>query len=63
MNSGIDIGLIRGLITVIVFVLFIGIWVWSWSRKRKQSFEAASLLPLEDDSSMPGTENHKEPTP
>jgi len=57
-----DIGLFRGLITALLLVLFLGIWAWTWSRKRRPDFEAASMLPLEDDHSMPRQENTKEQT-
>lgn len=57
-----DIGIIRGLITVAVLILFLGIWAWSWSRKRTTDFEASSRLPLEDDRHMPQAENNKEQT-
>ena len=53
-----DIGLVRGLITVILLVLFIGLWIFSWSKKRGKVYEAASQLPLEDDSHPP--EDNKE---
>jgi cytochrome c oxidase cbb3-type subunit 4 len=51
-----EIGLVRGVITVTLLVLFIGLWVHSWSKKRKNEYEAASQLPLEDDS-RPPTDN------
>jgi cytochrome c oxidase cbb3-type subunit 4 len=35
--------------TVVVFVLFIAIVIWAWSGKRKQAFDAASRIPLDDD--------------
>jgi len=38
--------------------LFIGLWVVTWSKKRNKVYEAASQLPLEDDSHPP-TENKK----
>lgn len=44
-----DIGLFRGLTTVILLILFIGLWFWSWSKKRGAEYEAASRAPLEDD--------------
>jgi cbb3-type cytochrome oxidase subunit 3 len=55
-----DIGIIRGLITASVLVLFIAIWAWSWSRKRHADFDAASQLPLGDDSMPPAREDMKE---
>jgi len=55
-----DIGIVRGLLTVALLGLFIGMWVWSWSRKRSADFAASSRLPLEDDHYIPGAENNKE---
>jgi len=54
-----DIGLVRGMITVSIFVLFVGIWAWSWSRKRKADFDAAAALPLGDDTAPPGDESEE----
>ena len=44
-----DIGLFRGLVTAVLFVLFIGLWVWVFSKKRHAEYEAASRLPLDDE--------------
>lgn len=44
-----DMGLIRGLITLAVFTLFIGIVLWSYSRKRETEFGEAADLPLMGD--------------
>ena len=43
-----DIGLFRGVLTVVLFLAFIGMWVWAWSSKRRSDFEQAANLPLED---------------
>jgi cytochrome c oxidase cbb3-type subunit 4 len=56
----VDIGIVRGLITAAILILFLGIWAWSWSRKRNPDFEAASQLPLGDDSIPPAKEKMKE---
>ena len=48
-----DMGIVRGLITAAIFVLFIGIAVWSFSRNRQSEFDAASQLPLGDDEAPP----------
>ena len=45
-----DIDLIRGILTAVIFVAFIGIWAWAWSSRRKADFDASAALPLEDDS-------------
>jgi cytochrome c oxidase cbb3-type subunit 4 len=55
-----DMGIVRGLITAAVLVLFTGIWIWSWSRKRKADFDAAARLPLGDDTAPPGGNELKE---
>ena len=55
-----DIGTVRGLITVAILVLFLGIWAWSWSRKRREDFDAASQLPLGDDTAPPPAMDKKE---
>lgn len=55
-----DMGIVRGLITLSVLLLFLGIWAWSWSRKRHTEFDAASRLPLGDDNSPPRNEETKE---
>ena len=58
-----DIGIFRGVLTVILLVLFLGIWGWSWSRKRKDEFQRAAELPLEDDSKPPPYDTKKEQSP
>jgi cytochrome c oxidase cbb3-type subunit 4 len=56
-----DIGTIRGLLTLAILVLFLALWAWSWSRKRQPEFDAAARLPLEnDDGHLPGEQNKKE---
>lgn len=57
-----DIGIIRGLLTATLLILFLGIWAWSWSRKRSTEFDAAALMPLEDDSRPPGLNTNEEQT-
>lgn len=56
-----DIGTLRGLLTLAIFILFLGLWAWSWSRKRKPEYDAAAQMPLaEDDDMPPGKEFEKE---
>ena len=55
-----DIGTVRGLITAAILILFVGIWAWSWSRKRHDDFDAASRMPLGDDTRPPANEDMKE---
>jgi cytochrome c oxidase cbb3-type subunit IV len=44
-----DIGMIRGIGTAIVFIAFIGVVLWAYSSKRKDSFDEAANLPFADD--------------
>jgi cytochrome c oxidase cbb3-type subunit 4 len=47
--DSIDINLVRGAVLILLILAFLGIWAWAWSRKRTDTFEAASMLPLEED--------------
>jgi cytochrome c oxidase cbb3-type subunit 4 len=49
MSFDISLGLVRGLLTAILFTAFIALWVWAWSSKRERDFAAAAQLPLEDE--------------
>ncbi|HSC83934.1 MAG TPA: cbb3-type cytochrome c oxidase subunit 3 [Pseudomonas sp.] len=44
-----DIGTIRGIGTVVVFIAFIGVVLWAYSSRRKDSFDEAANLPFADD--------------
>ena len=44
-----DLNLLRGILTAVIFFAFIGIWIWAWGRDRKADFDASAALPLEDD--------------
>ena len=44
-----DLDLVRGILTAVVFFAFVGIWIWAWSARRKTDFDASAALPLEDD--------------
>lgn len=55
-----DMGIVRGVITALVMILFLGIWAWSWSRKRKADFDAASRLPLHDGDTPPADKKREE---
>ena len=52
-----DIDLLRGILTAVIFAAFIGIWAWAWSGRRKADFDASAALPLEDDNMI---ENERE---
>ncbi|KRP58856.1 CcoQ/FixQ family Cbb3-type cytochrome c oxidase assembly chaperone [Pseudomonas trivialis] len=44
-----DIGMIRGVGTLVVMVAFIGLALWVFSPRRKAEFDEATLLPFADD--------------
>jgi cytochrome c oxidase cbb3-type subunit 4 len=46
-----DIGTFRGVLTIILMLLFVGLVFWAYSRRRKKDFDAAARLPLDDDNS------------
>jgi cytochrome c oxidase cbb3-type subunit 4 len=52
-------GLLRGIFTVVMLVLFIGICVWAYSSRRKSTFDAAAHLPLESDDKPPADPEHR----
>ena len=53
------IGLINGILTAGLIVLFIGIWAWAWSSKNKEKFDSMAQLPLEDQPSDSQERNHE----
>lgn len=49
MELSFDMGLVRGLLTLLLLVAFLGLCAWAWSKRRKPDFDAAARLPLEED--------------
>lgn len=47
-----DIGTLRGLGTILVFVAFVGVVIWAYNSKRKQSFDDAANLPFADETDI-----------
>jgi cytochrome c oxidase cbb3-type subunit 4 len=45
----VDIGTIRGLITLALLVAFLALVFWAWSKRRKADFDELARMPLEDD--------------
>ncbi len=43
------IGLVRGMITLSLLLLFIGLVIWAWSSRRRDLFDRMAQLPLEED--------------
>ena len=48
-----DPGVLRGLFTALLLVLFLGICAWAYSGKRRQMFDEAARRPLEPDDRPP----------
>ncbi|RRN44498.1 cbb3-type cytochrome c oxidase subunit 3 [Lautropia dentalis] len=43
-----DINTLRGIITLLLILVFIGIVIYAWSRKNKARFDEAAMLPLNE---------------
>ena len=43
-----DFGLVQGIWTIIVLVVFVGIVIWAWSGKRKKHFDEAARIPFDE---------------
>ena len=52
--------LIFSIWTVVVMVVFIGIVIWAWSGRNKDKYEAAAMIPLEEDNDAPLQENNED---
>ena len=53
MSIALNVGLVRGLLTLVLFLAFMTLWAWAWSKNRKAEFDRIALLPLEDHDSLP----------
>jgi cytochrome c oxidase cbb3-type subunit 4 len=49
MLDAIDINVLRAAVLILLIIAFLGIWAWAWSKHRTSEFQAASMLPLEED--------------
>jgi cbb3-type cytochrome oxidase subunit 3 len=47
-------GVIQGLLTLLLMVLFIGIVIWAYSGRQKKRFDEASMLPFAEDEGTQG---------
>lgn len=57
-----DTGLLHGVWTAALLVVFAAIVVWAWSGRRKRDFDEAARLPLEDVEDLEGdTQEAPEP--
>ncbi len=48
-----DINTFRGIITLLLMILFLALVIWAFSSKRHRDFEDAARLPLGDDERPP----------
>ena len=55
----IDLGTVRGLVTVAWFGLFVALCVSTWSRKRRAEFDAAARLPFDPSDHLSGQKENK----
>jgi cbb3-type cytochrome oxidase subunit 3 len=46
------LGLVRGVLTAVLFAAFMALWFWTWSGRRREEFAAMAALPLEDDATQ-----------
>jgi cytochrome c oxidase cbb3-type subunit 4 len=49
METMMDIGTFRGVVTGVLLGLFVWLVAWAYSKSRRASFEEAARLPLEED--------------
>jgi cytochrome c oxidase cbb3-type subunit IV len=49
-DTEIATGVLRGIVAGVLFAAFLLLWLWAYSARRKPGFDAASRLPLEEDS-------------
>ena len=44
-----DIGTVRGLVTLALIVAFVALVIWAYSKRRKADFDELARMPLEDE--------------
>jgi len=52
MSIALNMGVVRGVLTLILFVAFMTLWAWAWNKNRQPDFERIARLPLEDDDTL-----------
>jgi cytochrome c oxidase cbb3-type subunit 4 len=45
----VEIGTVRGLVTLALLIAFVALVIWAWSKRRKADFDKLARMPLEDD--------------
>jgi len=48
MSIALNMGVVRGLLTLILFLAFMTLWAWAWNKNRQADFDRIAQLPLED---------------
>lgn len=41
-------GLLSGVVTIVLMLIFLGIWFWAWRPRHRRTFEQLARMPLED---------------
>lgn len=54
-----DIGTLRGLGTLIVFLSFLALVRWAWSDRQRTAFDEAAALPFADEPDRQGEQGHE----
>lgn len=49
MTQFITLGGVRALLTLTLSIAFVALWFWAWRKERRADFDAAALLPLQDE--------------
>jgi cytochrome c oxidase cbb3-type subunit 4 len=60
MSIALNMGIVRGALTLVLFLAFLTLWAWAWSKNRKAEFDHIARAPLEDHDSVPA---HLEDSP
>jgi cbb3-type cytochrome oxidase subunit 3 len=48
MSIALNMGVVRGLLTLILFLAFMTLWAWAWNKNRQAEFDHVARLPLDD---------------
>ena len=41
-------GLLSGVVTIALMLIFLGIWFWAWRPRHRRTFDRLARMPLED---------------
>ncbi|MGB8327620.1 MAG: CcoQ/FixQ family Cbb3-type cytochrome c oxidase assembly chaperone [Steroidobacteraceae bacterium] len=48
-------GVLRGIVTAVLLILFLALIAWAWSDRRRATFDRLARMPLEEDVPAPAT--------